>query len=141
MSGSYNKILGLADCLHSVGYVKLLKNIDYNTLSIAPFHVMIFSVTPHILPSENMVRSFCKVYHCLDGHWSLAYFALKTADIWWLDGLFIFLPGFVIVHFMQFLFALIFAYGVVLPIQKGKFLHWLSSVSIILWVIRHLITK
>ncbi|XP_057188266.1 STRA6-like [Triplophysa rosa] len=43
--------------------------------------------------------------------------------------------GFVIVHFIQFLFALIFAYGVVLPIQKGKFLRWLSSVSIILLTI------
>ncbi|XP_065110462.1 STRA6-like [Paramisgurnus dabryanus] len=43
--------------------------------------------------------------------------------------------GFVIVHFMQFLFALIFTYGIILPIQKGKFLSWLSSVSIILLTI------
>lgn len=31
-----------------------------------------------------------------------------------------FLPGFVIVHFIQFVFALLFAYGVVLPIQNGS---------------------
>ncbi|KAA0722505.1 Stimulated by retinoic acid gene 6 protein-like [Triplophysa tibetana] len=43
--------------------------------------------------------------------------------------------GFVIVHFIQFLFALIFAYGIVLPIRNGKFLRWLSSVSIILLTI------
>lgn len=36
---------------------------------------------------------------------------------------------------MQFLFALIFTYGIILPIQKGKFLSWLSSVSIILLTI------
>uniref|UniRef100_A0A9J7Y5B9 STRA6-like n=1 Tax=Cyprinus carpio carpio TaxID=630221 RepID=A0A9J7Y5B9_CYPCA len=35
--------------------------------------------------------------------------------------------GFLIVHFVQFLFALLFVYGVVLPIQKGHFLSWLST--------------
>ncbi|XP_016347238.1 STRA6-like isoform X1 [Sinocyclocheilus anshuiensis] len=40
--------------------------------------------------------------------------------------------GFLIVHFVQFLFALLFVYGVILPIQKGHFLSWLSSVGIIL---------
>lgn len=40
--------------------------------------------------------------------------------------------GFLIVHFAQFLFALLFVYAVVLPIQKGHFLRWLSSVGIIL---------
>ncbi|KTF85707.1 hypothetical protein cypCar_00011954, partial [Cyprinus carpio] len=43
--------------------------------------------------------------------------------------------GFLIVHFVQFLFALLFVYGVVLPIQKGHFLSWLSSVGIILLTI------
>ncbi|XP_051761303.1 STRA6-like [Ctenopharyngodon idella] len=43
--------------------------------------------------------------------------------------------GFLIVHFVQFLFALMFVYGVVLPIQKGQFLSWLSSVGIILLTI------
>ncbi|XP_067298116.1 STRA6-like [Pseudorasbora parva] len=43
--------------------------------------------------------------------------------------------GFLIVHFVQFLFALMFVYGVVLPIQKGKILSWLSSVGIILLTI------
>ncbi|RXN18527.1 stimulated by retinoic acid gene 6 -like protein [Labeo rohita] len=43
--------------------------------------------------------------------------------------------GFLIVHFAQFLFALLFVYAVVLPIQKGHFLRWLSSVGIILLTI------
>ncbi|XP_056120558.1 STRA6-like [Rhinichthys klamathensis goyatoka] len=43
--------------------------------------------------------------------------------------------GFLIVHFVQFLFALMFVYGVVLPIQKGQFLSWLSSVGVILLTI------
>ncbi|XP_052403137.1 stimulated by retinoic acid gene 6 protein-like isoform X2 [Carassius gibelio] len=43
--------------------------------------------------------------------------------------------GFLIVHFVQFLFALLFVYAVVLPIQKGHFLSWLSSVGIILLTI------
>lgn len=60
--------------------------------------------------------------------------------IWWhgcmycLKMIFVF-PGFLIVHFVQFVFALMFVYGVVLPIQKGQFLSWLSSVGIILWVL------
>ncbi|XDV14702.1 hypothetical protein PO909_014913 [Leuciscus waleckii] len=43
--------------------------------------------------------------------------------------------GFLIVHFVQFLFVLMFVYGVVLPIQKGQFLSWLSSVGVILLTI------
>ncbi|XP_005159856.2 STRA6-like isoform X2 [Danio rerio] len=43
--------------------------------------------------------------------------------------------GFLIVHFVQFLFALMFVYGVVLPIQKGHILSWLSNVGIILLTI------
>ncbi|XP_051559738.1 stimulated by retinoic acid gene 6 protein-like [Myxocyprinus asiaticus] len=43
--------------------------------------------------------------------------------------------GFLIVHFVQFIFTLLFVYGVVLPIHKGHFLSWLSSVAIILLTI------
>ncbi|ROI15953.1 Stimulated by retinoic acid gene 6 protein-like [Anabarilius grahami] len=42
---------------------------------------------------------------------------------------------FLIVHFVQFVFALMFVYGLVLPIQKGQFLRWLSSVGVILLTI------
>ncbi|TRY85743.1 hypothetical protein DNTS_031924 [Danionella cerebrum] len=35
--------------------------------------------------------------------------------------------GYLIVHFVQFLFALMFVYGIVLPIQKGHILSWLSN--------------
>ncbi|TRY85745.1 hypothetical protein DNTS_031924 [Danionella cerebrum] len=43
--------------------------------------------------------------------------------------------GYLIVHFVQFLFALMFVYGIVLPIQKGHILSWLSNVGIILLTI------
>ncbi|XP_030643905.1 STRA6-like [Chanos chanos] len=43
--------------------------------------------------------------------------------------------GYLIVHFVQFLFALAFAYGIVLPIQKGQILNWLSTVGTILLTI------
>ncbi|XP_022537430.2 STRA6-like [Astyanax mexicanus] len=43
--------------------------------------------------------------------------------------------GYLIVHFVQFIFALLFVYLVVLPIQKEGFLPWFSHVAIILLTI------
>lgn len=43
-----------------------------------------------------------------------------------------FLPGFLIVHFVQFVFALLFTYGVVLPIQNGRVLEMLTNMGTIL---------
>ncbi|KAL6467242.1 hypothetical protein MHYP_G00250460 [Metynnis hypsauchen] len=43
--------------------------------------------------------------------------------------------GYLIVHFVQFLFALLFAYLVVLPIRNGGFLPWLSHLAILLLTI------
>ncbi|XP_066517803.1 STRA6-like [Hoplias malabaricus] len=40
--------------------------------------------------------------------------------------------GYLIVHFVQFVFALLFMYLVVLPIQKGGFLPWFSHLSVLL---------
>ncbi|XP_048852496.1 STRA6-like isoform X2 [Brienomyrus brachyistius] len=42
--------------------------------------------------------------------------------------------GYIIVHFVQFLFALLFVYGVVLPIQHGHGLKVLINFGIVLWV-------
>uniref|UniRef100_A0A8C2G8P7 Stimulated by retinoic acid gene 6 protein homolog n=1 Tax=Cyprinus carpio TaxID=7962 RepID=A0A8C2G8P7_CYPCA len=42
--------------------------------------------------------------------------------------------GFLIVHFVQFLFALLFVYGVVLPIQKGHFLSHIFELIILVQV-------
>ncbi|XP_062865140.1 STRA6-like [Trichomycterus rosablanca] len=43
--------------------------------------------------------------------------------------------GYLIVHFVQFIFALLFVYLIVLPIQKGGFLHWFTSFLILLLTI------
>ncbi|XP_072525676.1 stimulated by retinoic acid gene 6 protein-like [Salminus brasiliensis] len=43
--------------------------------------------------------------------------------------------SYLIVHFVQFVFALLFVYLVILPIQKGGFLPWFSHVAIILLTI------
>ncbi|XP_037388597.1 stimulated by retinoic acid gene 6 protein-like [Pygocentrus nattereri] len=43
--------------------------------------------------------------------------------------------GYLIVHFVQFLFALLFAYLVVLPIRNGGFLPWFSHLVILLLTI------
>lgn len=43
--------------------------------------------------------------------------------------------GYFIVHFVQFLFALLFVYGVVIPIQEGRFVQWLINFGFILLTI------
>ncbi|XP_062372742.1 STRA6-like isoform X2 [Sardina pilchardus] len=43
--------------------------------------------------------------------------------------------GYFIVHFVQFLFALLLAYGVVIPIQEGRFVEWLTNFAIVLLTI------
>ncbi|GAA6091216.1 STRA6-like, partial [Tachysurus ichikawai] len=43
--------------------------------------------------------------------------------------------GYLIVHYVQFMFALLFAYLVVLPIQKAGFLPWFSSLVTLLLTI------
>ncbi|XP_076869368.1 STRA6-like [Brachyhypopomus gauderio] len=43
--------------------------------------------------------------------------------------------GYLIMHFVQFMFALLFVYLVVLPIQKGGFLPWFSKLAILLLTI------
>uniref|UniRef100_A0A8C7QFU2 STRA6-like n=1 Tax=Oncorhynchus mykiss TaxID=8022 RepID=A0A8C7QFU2_ONCMY len=43
--------------------------------------------------------------------------------------------GFLIVHFVQFVFALLFTYGVVLPIQNGRVLEMLTNMGTILLTI------
>uniref|UniRef100_A0A4W4GL19 STRA6-like n=1 Tax=Electrophorus electricus TaxID=8005 RepID=A0A4W4GL19_ELEEL len=43
--------------------------------------------------------------------------------------------GYLIMHFVQFTFAMLFVYLVVLPIQKGGFLSWFSNLAIILLTI------
>ncbi|XP_076151607.1 STRA6-like isoform X1 [Alosa pseudoharengus] len=43
--------------------------------------------------------------------------------------------GYFIVHFVQFLFVLLLAYGVVIPIQEGRFVEWLTNFAIVLLTI------
>lgn len=44
----------------------------------------------------------------------------------------VFSSGYLIVHFVHFLFALLFVYVLVLPIQHGKVLSMLSNLGIVL---------
>uniref|UniRef100_A0A4W5K3K9 STRA6-like n=1 Tax=Hucho hucho TaxID=62062 RepID=A0A4W5K3K9_9TELE len=43
--------------------------------------------------------------------------------------------GFLIVHFVQFVFALLFAYGVVIPIQNGRVIEMLTNLGTVLLTI------
>lgn len=45
---------------------------------------------------------------------------------------FLFITGYFIVHFVQFLFAMLFVYGVVIPIQEGRYLEWLTNFGFIM---------
>lgn len=47
------------------------------------------------------------------------------------SGLFFFSPGYLIVHFIHFLFALVFVYAVVLPIRHGRTLSMLYNLGIV----------
>ena len=40
--------------------------------------------------------------------------------------------GYFILHFVQFLFAVLFVYGVVIPLQEGRFVEWLTNFGFVL---------
>ncbi|XP_012686734.1 STRA6-like isoform X1 [Clupea harengus] len=43
--------------------------------------------------------------------------------------------GYFILHFVQFLFAVLFVYGVVIPLQEGRFVEWLTNFGFVLLTI------